>query len=215
MKNSTEQIVDKFKKDYPVLIECPVKEAIEELITCYRIKKKILICGNGGSAADAMHIVGELMKGFLLPRRLAFDTQEKLKLMFPETAPCFIEHMQEALPAISLVSELALLTACANDQQADMVFAQQVLGYGEAGDVLIAISTSGNSKNIIYAAQMAKVKNMKVVALTGRNGGKLKMLSDVLINAPFDKTYVIQEYHLPIYHTLCAAVENEFFGHER
>jgi D-sedoheptulose 7-phosphate isomerase len=110
------------------------------------------------------------------------------------------------------VSETALLSAYANDQASDLSFAQQVLGHGNAGDILIAVSTSGNSNNIVYAAQIAKVQGMKVISLTGRTGGKLKTLSDILINVPFDETYVIQEYHLPIYHALCAAVENEFFG---
>jgi len=154
------------------------------------------------------------MKGFLLPRKLDKNKQEKIKALFPETAQYFIENLQRALPAISLVSEIALLTAYVNDQAPDLSFAQQVLGHGNAGDVLIAISTSGNSKNAIYAAQMAKVQGMKVISLTGNKGGKLRELSDVLINVPSDETFIIQEYHLPIYHALCAAVENEMFSEE-
>jgi len=112
------------------------------------------------------------------------------------------------------VSETALLTAYSNDQAPELSFAQQVLGYGNNGDILIAISTSGNSKNVIYAAQIAKVQGMKVISLTGNTGGKLKEVSDILINVPSDETYIIQEYHLPIYHAICAAVENEIFSKE-
>jgi D-sedoheptulose 7-phosphate isomerase len=214
MKNSTQQILDDLIGRYPALASCQLQAAVEELISCYNRKNKLLVCGNGGSAADALHIVGELMKGFLLPRKLNVQKQDEIKILFSETAQYLIDNLQETLPAISLVSETALLTAYANDQVSDLSYAQQVLGYGNAGDILIAISTSGNSKNVIYAAQMAKVQGMKVISLTGNTGGNLKVLSDVLINVPADETYVIQEYHLPIYHALCAAVENEFFGQE-
>ena len=154
------------------------------------------------------------MKGFLLPRKINEDKQGQIRDMFPEISKYLIENLQEALPAISLVSETALLTAYANDQTPDLSFAQQVLGYGNTGDILIAISTSGNSKNVIYAAKMAKVQGMKVISFTGRQGGKLRDISDILINVPSDETFIIQEYHLPIYHTLCAAVENEMFKEE-
>jgi len=212
LKNSTQQIIDNAIERYPELALCPVQVAVEEIVACYNRKNKLLVCGNGGSAADSLHIVGELMKGFVLTRKLNNNKKEKIKALFPETAQYFIDNLQEALPAISLVSEIALLTAYANDQATDLSFAQQVLGYGKAGDILIAISTSGNSKNVIFAAQMAKVQSMKVISLTGSTGGKLKALSNILINVPSEETYVIQEYHLPVYHALCAAVENEFFG---
>ena len=212
MKNSTQQIIDNVIERYPELALCPVQVAVEEIVACYNRKNKLLVCGNGGSAADSLHIVGELMKSFVLTRKLNNNKKEKIKVLFPETAQYYIDNLQEALPAISLVSEIALLTAYANDQAPDLSFAQQVLGYGKAGDILIAISTSGNSKNVIYAAQIAKVQDMKVISLTGSTGGKLKALSDILINVPSEETYVIQEYHLPVYHALCAAVENEFFG---
>ncbi len=212
MKNSTGEIIADLFQRYPLLKTCPVAAAVEEILACYDRKNKLLICGNGGSAADSLHIVGELMKGFLLPRKLHEDKQMKIKSLFPETAGYFIDNLQETIPAISMVSETALLTAYANDQAADLNFAQHVIGLGKAGDILIAISTSGNSKNVIYAAQMAKVQEMKVIVLTGRTGGNLKELSDVLLNVPADETYIIQEYHLPIYHTICMAVENELFG---
>lgn len=212
MKKSTQNIIENLIERYPQLKDCLIKEAIEMVINSYQQKKKLLVCGNGGSAADALHIVGELMKGFLLPRKINEDKQGRIKELFPEISQYLIENLQETLPAISLVSETALLTAYANDKTANLSFAQQVLGYGDKGDILIAISTSGNSKNVIYAAQMAKVQGMKVISFTGRQGGELRRFSDILINAPSDETFIVQEYHLPIYHTLCAAVENEIFS---
>lgn len=214
MRNSTKKIINSLVRRYPSLSLCPVEAAVEEIITCYNKKNKLLVCGNGGSAADSLHIVGELMKGFLHTRKLDDAKQKKIRSLFPETAQYFIDNLQRTLTAISLVSETALSTAYANDKAPDLSFAQQVLGYGEVGDVLIAISTSGNSKNVVYAAQMAKVQGMKVISLTGSDGGKLRDISDILINVPSDETPVIQEYHLPIYHTLCAAVENEMFSEE-
>lgn len=214
MKISTKQIIDNLIKRYPELEDCSVVKAVEEIKACYMNKNKLLVCGNGGSASDSMHIVGELMKGFLLPRELDNKKQEEIKALFPETAQYLIDNLQGALTAISLVSETALSTAYANDQAPDLSFAQQVLGHGEKSDILIAISTSGNSRNVIYAAQMAKVQGMKVISLTGRKGGMLREFSDILINVPSDETYIIQEYHLPVYHALCAAVENEMFFEE-
>ena len=187
---------------------------IEILGVTFSVRNKIIVCGNGGSASDSLHIVGEFMKGFLLERKLDTQKQETIKKLFPKSADYFIENLQQPLSAISLVSESALLTAYANDKSADLSFAQQILGYGVTGDVLIAISTSGNSNNVIYAAQIAKVQGMKVIALTGNEGGELKKFSDITIYVPFDKTFLIQEYHIAIYHTICAAVENEMFSEE-
>lgn len=214
MKKTTEIIIEKLNKRYPDLDVYSVNLAIEEIINCYKQKNKLLVCGNGGSASDSLHIVGELMKGFLLPRKLDYKKQEEIKTLFPKTAQYFIDNLQGTLPAISLVSETALSTAYANDKSPDLSFAQQVLGHGNTGDILIAISTSGNSKNVIYAAQIAKVQGMKVISLTGSKGGNLKEVSDILINVPSDETYIIQEYHLPVYHAICAAVENEMFSEE-
>jgi len=214
MKRTTQLIIDKLFIRYPALSNLPINESIKEIVDSYNRKNKLLICGNGGSAADSLHIVGELMKGFLLPRKLDEKKQSEIKEQFPDSAEYLINNLQRTLPAISLVSETALLTAYANDQAPDLSFAQQVLGHGKKGDVLIAISTSGNSKNVIYAAQIAKVQGMKIISLTGKSGGKLKEVSDILINVPSDETYIIQEYHLPIYHAICAAVENEFFSEE-
>ena len=199
---------------YPALEACrqEIEEAYELLRGCFAAGGRLLVCGNGGSAADSLHIVGELMKGFALSRKLSADWEEKFKQVCPEMAPYLMENLQGALPAISLVSETALSTAYANDQAPDLSFAQQVLGQGRAGDVLLCISTSGNSTNVLYAAAVARAMELRVIGLAGQGGGRLKELSDVCICAPSKITYQIQEYHLPIYHALCLALEREFFG---
>jgi D-sedoheptulose 7-phosphate isomerase len=186
--------------------------AIELIANCCANGGKLLVCGNGGSAADSLHIVGELMKSFVLKRELEPELQEKLRGQLGDGAEYYIQNLQGALPAISLVNEVSLMTAYGNDNTADLVFAQQVLGYGKCGDVLLAISTSGNSANVVHAAKVAKALGLKVVSMTGENGGELKGLSDVLLAAPSTVTYQIQEYHLPIYHALCLALEAEFFN---
>lgn len=152
------------------------------------------------------------MKGFVLPRRLDETLYNVLKKKFPQTANYLFENLQGALPAISLVNQTALNTVFANDQAADLCFAQQVIGVGEAGDVLLAISTSDNSQNVLYAAQIAAAKGVKIIGLTGKDGGALKLLADVCIRTPSEETYRIQEHHLPIYHAICLALEEEFFG---
>lgn len=199
---------------YPALEACrqEIEAAYELLRGCFTAGGRLLVCGNGGSAADSLHIVGELMKGFALSRKLSADWEEKFKQVCPEMAPYLMENLQGALPAISLVSETALSTAYANDQAPDLSFAQQVLGQGKAGDVLLCISTSGNSTNVLYAAAVARAMELRVIGLAGQGGGRLKELSDVCICAPSRITYQIQEYHLPIYHALCLALEREFFG---
>ena len=173
-----------------------------------------MICGKGGSASESLHIVGELMKSFVLPRKLENKYIDKIKNIFPQEAEYFISNLQSSLPAIALVSDTSLISAYSNDNNPELVFAQQVLGYGNEGDILIAISTSGNSKNVLYASQISKVKGMKVISLTGKFGGKLKEISDININVEEEETYIIQEYHLPIYHTICLGVEKEMFGEE-
>ena len=206
--------IDHLIERYPVLraMKEPLWAAAETIIECYRNGGKLLVCGNGGSAADAEHITGELMKGFLLPRRLGEEKRQKLMEACPEDAEYLIENLQEALPAISLVNQIALGTAFANDQSPDLVFAQQVFGLGKEGDVLLAISTSGNSANVLYAAQVARTFGISVIALTGMGGGRLRALADILLAVPNKETYRIQELHLPIYHALCIAAEEEFFG---
>lgn len=208
MKISSFNHIDALISRYPALICC--KESIilatELIIDSYKKGCKLLICGNGGSAADSEHIVGELMKGFILPRKLSNDLVSKIN------DKVLTDSLQYGLPAISLVSHTALSTAFSNDQLPSAVFAQQVLGYGKNDDVLLCISTSGNSLNCIYAAEVAKAIGMKVISLTGEKECKLKNLSDVIIQAPSKETFKIQEYHLPIYHAMCLAIENEFFN---
>jgi len=188
---------------YPQLNICKkdIENALSLMIDTYKKGGKILVCGNGGSSADADHIVGELMKGFLKTRKV---TDERI----PQELR---EKLQGALPAISLSAHASLMTATINDNDADMVFAQQVYGYAKDNDLLIAISTSGNSKNVVNAVKVAKSLGIKTIALTGETGGELKQFADVTICAPSTETYKIQEYHLPIYHYLCAKVEEEFF----
>lgn len=217
MKNSSKEILNRLVIRFPELKELDnnIEYAVNLISDCYKNRGKVLVCGNGGSASDSEHIVGELMKGFLLPRKLENKDQDKLKEIFPDTADYLIDNLQQALPTISLVSQTALQTAFANDNAPDLSFAQQVLGYGNKNDILISISTSGNSKNVLYASQIAKFKEMKVISLTGSTGGKLKDLSDIIINVPSDETFIIQEYHLPVYHVICACLENEFFGYDK
>lgn len=178
----------------------------------YKNGGKLLVAGNGGSAADAEHIVGELMKGFKLPRKAEADFAEKLVEENQELGSVLAENLQGALPAIALDGHPALSTAYMNDCEPLLCFAQQVNGYGKSGDVFLGISTSGNSKNVLYAATTAHAKGMKVIGLTGAKDSKLKDMSDVCIKAPQTETYMIQELHLPIYHCLCLMLEDRFFA---
>lgn len=199
-------------KRYPALAVCEqdIVNAYLLLENCYKNGNKLLIAGNGGSAADALHIVGELMKAFVLPRKLnkqlcnAIDANS-------QNAEYLKKNLQMALPAIALVGEVGLTTAYSNDVAPDLMFAQQVLGYAKSGDVFLGISTSGNSKNIIYAAEVAKAMGMKVIGLTGITGGSLKATCDVCIKVPEKETFKVQELHLPVYHALCLEIEKEMF----
>lgn len=173
---------------------------------------KLLVAGNGGSAADAEHIVGELMKGFKLPRKPEADFAEKLVEENQELGSVLAENLQGALPAIALDGHPALSTAYMNDCEPLLCFAQQVNGYGKSGDVFLGISTSGNSRNVPFAATTAHAKGLKVIGLTGAKDSKLKDMSDVCIKAPQTETYMIQELHLPIYHCLCLMLEDKFFA---
>lgn len=173
---------------------------------------KLLVAGNGGSAADAEHIVGELMKGFKLPRKPEADFAEKLVEENQELGSVLAENLQGGLPAIALDGHPALSTAYMNDCEPLLCFAQQVNGYGKSGDVFLGISTSGNSRNVLFAATTAHAKGLKVIGLTGAKDSKLKDMSDVCIKAPQTETYMIQELHLPIYHCLCLMLEDKFFA---
>ena len=179
---------------------------------CYENGGKLLVAGNGGSAADAEHIVVELMKGFKMPRKPETTFAEKLVAENQELGSVLAENLQEALPAIALDGHPALSTAYMNDCEPLLCFAQQVNGYGKAGDVFLGISTSGNSKNVLFAATTAHAKGLKVIGLTGAKDSKLKDMSDVCIKVPQTETYMIQELHLPIYHCLCLMLEDKFFA---
>lgn len=178
----------------------------------YKKGGKLLIAGNGGSAADAEHIVGELMKGFKLPRKVEDTFAASLCEINEELGSVLAQNLQGALPAIALDGHPALSTAYMNDCEPLLCFAQQVNGYGKESDVFLGISTSGNSKNVLYAAVTARAKGMKVIGLTGAKDSKLEQMSDVCIKVPQTETYMIQELHLPVYHCLCLMLENEFFG---
>ena len=199
---------------YPVLE--PVKEAIFQayclLEKCYEGGGKLLIGGNGGSSADSEHIVGELMKGFCKKRQVPEDFAGKLMEADKERGKYLAEKLQQGLPAIALTGHPALSTAYLNDVDGLLTIAQQLYGYGKKGDVFLGISTSGNSENILYAAAAARAMEIPVIALTGKDGGRLAEAADVAIIVPEQETYRIQELHLPVYHALCLMLEERFFG---
>jgi D-sedoheptulose 7-phosphate isomerase len=198
---------------YPSLesVQADIKSAFEIICGSYKKGGKLLIAGNGGSASDAEHIVGELMKSFYKKRELPDLFIKSISKVDPEIARYITQYLQPGLPAIALSCHASLNTACINDIDGNITFSQQVYGYGNEGDVFLGISTSGNSKNVLYAAAVAKAKNLKIVALTGADGGNLKKLADVCICVPETETYKIQELHLPIYHILCMELEDYFF----
>lgn len=214
MKTEIYKHIEVLVNRYPVLnsVKDEIVEAYFLLVESYKNEGKLLIAGNGGSAADAEHIVGELMKGFKLPRKPNENFTDKLIRENEELGTVLAESLQGALPAIALDGHPALSTAYMNDCEPLLCFAQQVNGYGKAGDVFLGISTSGNSKNILYAATTAHAKGMKVIGLTGAKDSKLTQMSDVCIKVPQTETYMIQELHLPVYHCLCLMLEDEFFG---
>ncbi|MCL2709167.1 MAG: SIS domain-containing protein [Defluviitaleaceae bacterium] len=214
MKRSSAAHIKRLIERHPALAACEaeINAACETLINCYKNNGKLLICGNGGSAADCGHIVGELMKGFLLKRELGRREADAIKKRHPAEAKHLIDNLQGALPAINLTECAALLTAYSNDVASEFAFAQQVLGLGAKGDVLLAISTSGNSKNVINASFVAQAFGLSVIGLTGEPGGALPARCDVAVRVPASNTPDIQELHLPVYHAICAAVEEEFFG---
>jgi D-sedoheptulose 7-phosphate isomerase len=211
MKNDI--IIKNLIERYPALVavERKIRDAAESLILCYQQKGKVLICGNGGSCSDSDHIVGEFMKGFETNRPIESSLKMKLSKSGQE-GNYIAEKLQQGLPAISLAAHNTLITAIANDIDANLIFAQQVVGYGNPEDILIGISSSGNSQNIVNALITAKAKGMVTIDLTGESGGKMKTFCDILINVPEKKTSSVQELHLPVYHVLCQIVEDHFFG---
>lgn len=207
------QLMDELFERYPKLIVCKNDfiKSYECLKQSYSTGGKLLVAGNGGSAADSEHIVGELMKSFLFNRKISPDFEISLIKQFGDDGTQLADKLEGTLAAIPLTSMPALTSAFANDVDAAVSFAQMLYGYGNKEDVFLGISTSGNSKNIIYALMVAKAKGIKSIILTGGTGGKCKELADMVICVPESETFKIQELHLPIYHTLCSMLEADFF----
>ncbi len=210
----TEQYyLDHLIERYPQL--SPVRDSIERvyemLKDAYASGHKLLVAGNGGSAADSEHIAGELMKGFVKPRTLPAEMADRLKAVDAECGASLAENLQGALPSLALTGQPGLSTAVLNDLDGKFVYAQLLYGYGQADDVFLAITTSGNSENIYLACVAAKAKGLKVAALTGKTGGRVARIADVSVIVPEQETYKIQELHLPVYHALCLMLEEHFF----
>ncbi len=199
---------------YPSLALCrnAIVDGYEIMEECYRNDHKILIAGNGGSAADSEHMAGELMKRFKTPRPVSVEFRNKLIAIDPVRGAELGKNLEQGLMAIPLVAHEALTTAYINDVDGLGVFAQQLFGFGRAGDVFLGISTSGNSKNIISAAIVARAMGIKVIGLTGKDGGELGKVADVAVKVPETETFMIQELHLPVYHCWCLMLEDHFFG---
>lgn len=213
--------MEEYMKHVGVLLERypELSEQRENIVNAFHILEesfenggKLLVAGNGGSAADSEHIVGELMKGFEKPRKLSVEYKKQLIEADASLGKVLGENLQGSLPAIALVGHIALSTAYMNDCEPVLCFAQQVNGFGNEKDVFLGISTSGNSQNILYAAAVAKAKGMKVLGLTGSKDSKLSSMAEVTIRSSETRTYMIQEHHLPIYHCLCLMLEDRFFG---
>lgn len=212
MKDCTKAVLTELLERYPALRgnETEILSVYEIIRNCFANGKRLYLCGNGGSASDCEHIAGELLKSFKKCRPLSSDLVEGLKKQ-GERGQVLIESLEGGLPAVSLCGHTAFSTAFQNDRDPMYVFAQQVGVWGQNGDVLLTLSTSGNSKNCIYAATVAKAKGMQVVAFLGGNGGMLKELADAAVVVPEKETFKVQELHLPVYHCICAMLEEEFF----
>lgn len=213
MNDKIYKILEELLERYPEL-----KEQRDNILAVYKVLEEsyanggqLLVAGNGGSAADSEHIVGELMKAFIKPRKLQDDLQNKLKSIDEKLGTVLANNLQGALPSIAVTGHVGLSTAYLNDCNPLLSFAQQVNGFGREGDVFLGISTSGNSENILYALVTAKAKGMKTIGLSGRDGGKMKAFCDEIIIVPEKETFKIQELHLPVYHALCLMLEERFF----
>lgn len=206
--------IDLLVKRYPALKACEndIIEAYFSMEDCYEKDGKLMIAGNGGSAADSEHIAGELMKRFRTPRPISVEFAQKLRAIDPERGENLANNLEKSLMAIPLVAHEALTTAYINDVDGNGVFAQQLFGFGRQGDVFLGISTSGNSQNILSATVVARALGIKVIGLTGANGGELAKVADICIKVPETETYMIQELHLPVYHCLCLMLEEHFFS---
>lgn len=205
--------IDELCIRYPVLSVCKndIEKAAEALIESFENGGKLLVAGNGGSCADSDHISGELLKSFVKKRRPSAELIDSIRKINPETGDYLADKLQGSLPVIALTNNTALMTASLNDVDGNVMFAQQVNGYGKEEDVFLGISTSGNSRNIIYPTVVAKAKGLMTVALTGKDGGKLKGIADICIVVPEQETFKIQELHLPVYHALCLEIEEYFW----
>lgn len=199
---------------FPTLEECKneIEKAVDSIIKCYENGGKILLCGNGGSCADCDHIVGELMKGFLKLRPLNDEKKEQMKKNCNLVDDELLSKLQCGLPAIAIPSITALNSAFCNDVDPELVYAQPLMALAKPNDILIGISTSGNSKNVYGAVKVAKALGIEIIGLTGKTGGKLKEIADICICAPETETFKIQELHLPIYHYICAKIESHLFN---
>ena len=213
MPSASPAVLDMLVHEHPSLAECKpdIDAAFRLLCAAFRSGGKLLLCGNGGSASDAEHVVGELMKDFKQKRPLSKTARERLLACDP-AAEDLVHSLQEAVPAICLNSQTSLLTALLNDGDPEMIFAQQVYGYGKPGDVLLGFSTSGNSKNVLHAVRVARALGMSSILITGSSGGEIGKLVDTAICVPETETYKVQELTLPVYHALCMLVEQELFG---
>jgi len=209
-----DEIIESLCAEYPSLtcLKEELGRAADLIIDCYEKGGKLLLCGNGGSSADADHFAGELMKSFETARPLDKSLKERLADISDSRGNYLGEKLEHALPAISLPSNSALTSAISNDTGPSLVFAQQIVGFGNEGDVLVAISTSGNSSNIVDACITAKALNLNIIGLTGESGGKMKEFCDVVLNVPEKKTAKVQELHLPLMHALCRITENHFYN---
>lgn len=217
MKIETYQILQEILQRNSKLLplENEIKKAANLIVESYKNSGKLLVCGNGGSSSDADHIVGELMKSFLLKRPLDSVLKSKIKEISSHRGNLLADWLQHGLPAISLAAHNSLITAISNDINGDVIFAQQVIGYGNPGDVLLAISSSGNSQNVIDALIVSKAKGLATIGLTGETGGRMKEFCDVMINVPEKTAAYVQELHLPVYHALCLIIESELFQFEK
>ncbi len=206
--------VDDLVRRLPSLRPCQqaLEQSVEVVTRSLRRGGKLLVCGNGGSASDSEHLVADLMKGFAGQRPIPGRDRVRLREIAGPSGDVISDHLQGALAAIALSSSGALITAVANDVSYEMAFAQQVYGLGRPGDVLLAISTTGNSRSVINAVRVARLQEMGVIALTGRDGGEVAALADIAIRVPADRVFEIQEHHLPVYHALALALERSFFG---
>ena len=207
--------IDQVCERYPALsdLRSRISDAAEMIIGCYNKGGKLLICGNGGSSADADHLAAELMKSFESVRPLEESFKDRLYEISGIRGKYLAAKLEHSLPAISLSSNTALTTAVSNDIDPSLVFAQQIIGYGNENDLLIGISTSGNSQNIVDACITARALNINVIGITGKTGGKMKQYCDVLVNVPETRTAMVQELHLPVLHTICRMIENHFYSH--